>query len=205
MENLYGFNQKDLMGLTKFMSENPNMNKSKLFSLYAKKSGKNSGTIRNLYYVSAKMAKENKEFCDKYFFGKVPKIEKSKSFSKEETLEIVKAIMLKKREGYSVRSAVNEMANGDIKLALRYQNKYRSAINGLKEKREKEDNEKINQVKNNPFLYEKLKTEIDGLITRISLNFERENNELRDKLTYLINENSRLNQQLLKRNNSEII
>ncbi|MGN0818420.1 MAG: hypothetical protein ACI4L9_05555, partial [Candidatus Coproplasma sp.] len=49
-------------------------------------------------------------------------------FSEEETDRILKAILTQKSRGVSVRRAVLNLAEGDDKLMLRYQNKYRNVL-----------------------------------------------------------------------------
>jgi capsular polysaccharide biosynthesis protein len=50
------------------------------------------------------------------------------AFTKEEEKELIKQILTLKSQGVSVRRAVYQLANNDVKKALRYQNKYRNAL-----------------------------------------------------------------------------
>ena len=192
MENLYGFKEKDVLGLCEFLRRKNNRPLSEVFTEYAESSGKQKGTVRNLYYAMAKKSKEDGEFRDKYFGGKEIKVNKIRSFSDEEAKEVVKSILLKRQEGKSVRRAVGEMSKGDMKLALRFQNKYRAAMSdeALLESLRKEG------VKIAPARERKevltVKKEINGLVERIALELRKENAILKEEIAELKRENGAL-------------
>ncbi len=204
---LYGYKISDAVGLMKFLSENPHNSLSQNFSLYAKKLGKVKGTIRNLYYAVAKRSNLDKDFCNKYCGGKPIKIEDITPFSLEQERELIKSIIISNSKGESVRGAVLKLANGDSKLALRYQNKYRNALKykqalvkeikgelalaGIKVKENNHSKQVVNK-----FQYLRLKKEIDGLVERISLDLSEENVRLKQKVCMLETENYRLKKQL---------
>ena len=50
MEGIYGYKEKDVIGLAKFIDERKGQSLSKTFESYAVISGKAKGTVRNLYY-----------------------------------------------------------------------------------------------------------------------------------------------------------
>ena len=192
MENLYGFKEKDVLGLCEFLEKRKNRPLTEVFEEYAERSGKQKGTVRNLYYAMAKKSKEDGEFRDKYFGGKEIKVSSVRAFSEEEAKDIVKKILLKKEEGKSVRRAVGEISNGDMKLALRFQNKYRSAMTdeNLLETLKKEGFRVVPAREKKEVLT--VKREINGLVERIAFELRKENAILREEIAELKRENSAL-------------
>lgn len=87
-----------------------------VFDNIAKLTGRKPNSIRNFYYIQAK--KENS------IKGRVCSFV---SFSENETVDLVKFILMSMAKGKSVRSCAFELG-GDKKGMLRYQNKYRSVI-----------------------------------------------------------------------------
>ena len=95
-----------------------------VFNKIAKKYNKASGSIRNLYYKI--VGSKEKLFND----TEIPNSLKPAfitEFTRAETKNVIKIILKNKTQGKSVRKTVYELANGNEKLALRYQNKYRNA------------------------------------------------------------------------------
>ncbi len=74
-------------------------------------------SIRNFYYLQ--ILKEMPECKRAAPFD---------MFSKKETDWLLQAILLAKGQGVSVRKCVYDLSNGDKKLMLRYQNKYRAIL-----------------------------------------------------------------------------
>jgi hypothetical protein len=120
---------------------------------------------------------------------------------------LIKAILLGKKDGRSARSVITELSNGDIKLALRLQNKYRSAlktkkalVNEIIDEIRLEHNDQTlfaQSIKGNiPTLddekYGRLKREIDGLVERISEKVRKENEYLKERVASLELENLKL-------------
>ncbi len=205
MEKIYGYKQSDAVEFAKYIRQNTDFSPAKLYLKYASVSGKSVGTVRNLYYALAKKSRQDKEFCLKYFDGKPLKVGKIQPFNDLEERELIKQILIKKREGMSVRSAILEMTGGDAKLSLRFQNKYRGALKCKPEL----INEILGEIKNqygdenfelstkyNSHVSEvqmaRLKKEIDGLVDRVSQKARKENAVLRERIAYLEKENSRL-------------
>ncbi len=206
MDKIYGFKQKDIVGLAQFLMQKQNYSLSSIFEEYGALNGKAKGTVRNLYYALAKKSIEDKDFCQNHLGGKPIKISKSKEFDEKEEKLLIKHILESKTGGSSVRSVIMQMADGDAKLALRYQNKFRNAVkfkpqlisqivNEIKSEGkpvsfnlEKKPNASI--ISEHQF--DKLKFEIDGLVQRISLKIQKENEYLRQRIGVLENENLKL-------------
>lgn len=88
-----------------------------VFQKVAEKTGRKPNSIRNYYYMKLK---EN-EFVVNRIHTFVP-------FSKEEILNLIEVMLTEQVKGRSVRSIAMSMAEGDEKLMIRYQNKFRSTV-----------------------------------------------------------------------------
>ncbi len=193
MEKLYGFKERDVLGLIEYLSENKGKKLTDIFSGYASKTKKAKGTIRNLYYTIAKRGNIDKAFSSIYLNGEKITVEKKVEFSLEEERRFAKELLTKKAMGKSIRKAVLELSNGDQKLALRYQNKYRSMLknkpNVLREIARQIESEnpslkpKIEMEKEkNAFQVERLKREINRLFERTFIELKKENELLKSIL-----------------------
>ena len=187
MEKIYGYKEKDIIGLANFINNRKNQSLSTIFESYSIKSGKAKGTIRNLYYELAKKSVQDKTFCDKYLNGKAIEVSTIKEFNLDEEKNLIKDVLIAKSKGQSVRKTIIQLSNGDSKLALRLQNKYRNAI--------KNDSKLFNEVvcelqkqgyqieykdkKKNSLItdenFVKIKNEINNLVARITLKESKEN------------------------------
>lgn len=205
MGKIYGYKENDIKGLAEFLSKNKGKTLSTVFAEYGLKIGKAKGTVRNMYYALAKHSLSDQEFCNKYLGGSPLSVSKIIEFGRSEERLLVKKILLGKRDGKSARSIIMEMANGDIKLALRYQNKYRNAIKNnphliaeiISEIRSDGRGEvtaperKLTGVSINEIQFKRLKNEIDNLVNRISLKIRKENEYLKSRVASLELENVR--------------
>jgi len=91
-------------------------NRSAIFKEFAKLSGKRPNSIRNFYYAylaNHPEAGDKKAFC---------------RFRKDDTMELVRNIILNSSQGVTVRSTCMAMAGGDRVKHLRFQNKYRAIL-----------------------------------------------------------------------------
>lgn len=205
MEKIYGFKKQDVIKLCELINKNPNLTPTRIFKEYSMQSGKSKGTVRNMYYALAKLTKENEQFRDTYLNGKELNVGKIEGFSNGEDLELVKRVLKLKNEGLSIRKAVNKLADGDAKLALRYMNKYRSTLKnkpqiidlaikelGIKKERI------APEIRNSEMMVievqiAKVKKEINNLVLRISENLRKENEYLKGRVCLLELQNLKLN------------
>ena len=197
MHKIYGYKEKDVLELAKFISNGNYKTLSQAFLDYAKMSGKAQGTIRNLYYAIARKGREDAEFCKDYLNGKSFKVNTIVGFNAQEERALVENVLKLTANGRSVRSAISELSGGDAKLALRYQNKFRNAVKNnpvlfseLESKALKKDCEpslNISEVQ-----FKRLKSEINGLVDRISESTKKENQRLKSRIALLEKENKRL-------------
>ena len=206
MDKIYGYKQKDIVGLANFIMQNEESSLSNLFEEYGAISGKAKGTVRNLYYALAKKSNEDSEFCQKHLGGKPIVISKSVEFDKNEERALIKTILSYKTGGKSVRSIIMQMAGGDAKTALRYQNKFRNAVKNkpkliaelIEEIQSEGKNvnfslqKKPNQTISSEHQFDKLKFEIDGLVNKIASKIKKENEYLKQRIGVLENENLKL-------------
>lgn len=208
MEKIYGYRQQDVIALAQFLKKRERESLTKTFERFGIECGKATGTVRNLYYALAKKSLEDEEFCNKYLDGKPLSVGRIVEFEQDEERKLIKKILIAKKDGRSVRSIIMELAGGDGKLALRYQNKFRGAVKSkprliaeiIEELRaEGQDNletlsEKKSEVKSffSEAQFAKVKKEIDGLVSKIADKVQRENQNLRLKIATLESENLRL-------------
>ena len=164
---------------------------SSLFEGYAKKSGRAKGSVRNYYYALLRST-GNKE-VKKLLRGTDLKAEPVRAFTDEETDMILRRILTEKSKGISVRRAVLELAGGDDKLMLRYQNKYRNVL--------AKQPERIQSIKRECGIPEdegkrQIEREIDGLYDRLASSLREENARLKGEIESLKGENARLKLQV---------
>ncbi len=79
----------------------------------AKETGRRPNSVRNHYYASNKTAGAAPAFLP---------------FSEEESLSLLKTVLLARSAGESVRACTLRIAQGDTRRMLRYQNKYRALL-----------------------------------------------------------------------------
>ena len=214
MDKIYGYKEKDVIGLAKYVSERKNKSLTEVFSSYGLMIGKAKGTVRNMYYALARYSNEHPEFCAEYLGGKPIKVGKIVEFDKTEERDLVKKILLARKDGKSARSVITELAGGDMKTALRYQNKFRNAVKNntrliaeiISEIRSDDAqsrplNTGMREISGTDRIipdsqFKRLRNEIDNLVGKISLKLRRENAYLKDRVNSLELENMRLNNML---------
>ena len=130
---------------------------SAVFKNFAEKNGRAKGGIRNLYYSLLKAGKDDPALIEKYPSLKNLKAEKNNAFTEREEKELFMKVQEGVKRGKSVRKTIKELARGDEKTALRYQNKYRNMMKerGVVPKFEKDER------------YAALKAAVDKLFDRI--------------------------------------
>ena len=207
MNKIYGFKENRIKDFGEYLKRTENTKSlTKIFSDYSATSGMSKGTVRNMYYALARACKKDRDLKKTYWGEKEIKVNKSEFFSPEKERELVKKVMFGKMNGKSIRKSVYELADGNEKLALRYQNKFRnvekekpSLIDEVSEEIEKETGDKYDYRKTvGEFAYKKLEREIDALVDRISADVKKENEELKLKVAALTEENLKLYNALSK-------
>ncbi len=205
-EKIYGFRQKDVAELIACLEKKREKPLSRVFEEFAEKTGKSKGTVRNMYYALAKKSREDRAFTDAYLHGEVIPVQKIAEFNEGEERELVKKVLLGRKEGKSARRVIRELAEGDEKKALRFQNKYRNVLKRnqpllgeLTAEIRAESGvaaETIGMRSNSKIvsdvMLKRLQNEINALIERISGKLKRENAYLRSRIGALEVENMRL-------------
>ncbi|MBR2499360.1 MAG: hypothetical protein IKB67_06580 [Clostridia bacterium] len=214
MEKIYGYKEKDVIGLAEFLMNKGNSSLSSVFEKYGVKYGKAKGTVRNLYYALAKRSNIDQEFCAKYLGGKPLSVNKIVEFGVAEERDLIKKVLMSKSQGKSCRSVIMELAKGDGKIALRLQNKYRNAVKNKPEliksvlKELNSEGISFSQTQKTAKDYvteaqfEKVKSEINNLVDKISSKTKKENEYLKERIQYLERENLKL-YNLLYANNGQ--
>lgn len=128
MEKINGYTKEEAQSLVKYVCEGKGQGKTltRIFEEYAKSTGRARGSVRNYYYALLKST-DNADVREILKDTRL-KAEESRPFTDEETDVILKAILKERSRGVSVRRAVLNLAGGDDKLMLRYQNKYRNVL-----------------------------------------------------------------------------
>ena len=206
MNKIYGYKEQDVIALAEFIKDRGNKSLSQTFREFAELHGKAQGTVRNLYYALAKLSKEDEGFCLKYLNGKPLSVSKIEGFTEEEEKDLVKKVLIGRGDGVSARGVIMSLSNGDGKIALRLQNKFRNAIKNkprlvaevVKELKDEgktvgatnEKESSLDLISERQML--KLKREINGLVGRIAIKVRRENEYLKERVNCLERENLRL-------------
>lgn len=128
MNKINGYTKEEAESLVKYVCEGRGQGKTltRIFDEYAKSTGRARGSVRNYYYALLKSSDDLR--VKELLAGTELKAESITPFSEEETDRILRAILTQKSKGVSVRRAVLNLAQGDDKLMLRYQNKYRNVL-----------------------------------------------------------------------------
>ena len=200
MNKINGYTEEEAKNLVEFIKEGKQKGKTLtyLFETYGLQKGRAKGSVRNYYYTLMKNEKGDERIV-KLLDGSELSVEKIKEFTDEETDETIRSILAEKSKGLSVRRAIFNLAQGDDKLMLRLQNKYRNTLKkeprriakiakdmGLGEEvargrasgKEKEDKPRL---PDRDFLRRRLENEINALYDRLAQALKAENARLREE------------------------
>ncbi len=176
---------------------------TEIFEEYGAQNGLASGSVRNAYYELVKKSR-NEAFSAKYLNGERLTAQEVRLFGEEEERTLVKTILLGKRDGRSARSVIFDLAGGDRKLALRFQNKYRNVlrakpvlIHSLVEEIRAESGAAFDPLLDSSPRFrgtqlKRLQSEINALVERISDGVRAENERLKARVRTLEVENAEL-------------
>lgn len=196
MNKINGYTEEEAKSLVGYICDGRNAGKtlSCLFGEYAKKTGRAKGSVRNYYYALLRSGGD--ERVKKLLRGTGLKAEKILQFSEEETDKMLKEILVQKSKGVSVRRAVLNLSNGDDKLMLRYQNKYRNVLTKQPERIERLMRECGLSSEGDDSARAKLEAEINGLYDRLASSLKQENKRLTLLVKKLTDENALLRLQV---------
>ena len=193
MNKINGYTEEEARAFVQYMYAGKRAGRtlSSLFEGYAKKSGRAKGSVRNYYYALLRST-GNKE-VKKLLRGTDLKAEPVRAFSDEETDMILRRILTETSKGISVRRAVLNLAGGDDKLMLRYQNKYRNLVKKQPELIERTAKEMglpaAMPARKTDFLQKRLEREINDLYDRLAVALREENDRLKKAVERLTEEN----------------
>lgn len=198
MNKINGYTEEEAKRLVKYITDGKKAGAplSGLFAEYAKKTGRAKGSVRNYYY--ALLRSTGDERVRNMLKGTDLKAEKIIPFSELETDKILKNILVQKSKGVSVRRAVMNLAGGDGKLMLRYQNKYRNVLAKQPERLERIAAECGLEGGCADEARKRIENEINGLYDRLASSLKEENKKLTTLIKRLTDENALLR---LKLNN----
>ncbi len=212
MNKINGYTEEEARGLVEYIKAGKQKGKTLtyLFETYGLKHGRAKGSVRNYYYALMKNEKGDERIV-KLLNGSALSVEKIREFTDEEATETLKSILLEKSKGLSVRRAIFNLADGDDKLMLRLQNKYRNTLKkqpeklaeiakelGLSEvlftarKRSVGAEGKGTRLPDKDFLRRRLENEINALYDRLAQALKEENERLRKENASLKEENESL-------------
>jgi len=98
------------------------------FEAVAQRTGLKSNTIRNYYYRYLHVHEDKQTVPVGTAGSNGDESPIGRPFTPEETRELMKAMLLAQARGESVRGCANRLSNGDKRILIRLQNKYRSII-----------------------------------------------------------------------------
>ena len=209
MNKINGYTEEEAKNLVDYIKEGKGRGKTLtyLFETYGVKHGRAKGSVRNYYYALMKNEKSD-ERITRLLDGTALSVEKIREFTEEETDAALRSILLEKSKGVSVRRAICNLSEGDDKLMLRLQNKYRNTLKkqperiaeiakdlGLKEEAERVlkrgNRAERKALPDNDFLRRRLENEINALYDRLAKALKTENERLRAENAALKAENAR--------------
>ena len=210
MNKINGYTEEEARGLVEYIKAGKQKGKTLtyLFETYGLKHGRAKGSVRNYYYSLMKNERGDERIV-RLLDGSTLSVEKIREFTPEEADEALKSILLERSKGLSVRRAIFNLAQGDDKLTLRLQNKYRNTLKkqpqklielakelGLDEEfiptERRSRGERMPRLPEQDFLRRRLENEINALYDRLAQALKTENENLRAENRKLKAENERL-------------
>ena len=206
MDSIKGFSKREieqLAAMAEGAKEN-GMNLSDVFERFAAEHKRAKGSVRNFYYEFVRMCAEDEVLRAKYF-KHLPTVSRAEMFDDDQARFLIRKILIGKQNNKSVRRTILELANGDEKLALRYQNKYRNLrknkgfmIESVAKDLGAEEQAflLLDGKKIPPFTVRQLKASINALVEKIALGYRTENQNLKQQVQLLQQENEILKRML---------
>ncbi len=188
---------KELLALAK-QAKNNNHPLDSVFVKFAQEHGRAKGSVRNFYYRLIAYLKNDSAKNEEWSYD-LPNVEKILPFNEQEQQKLVNAVNEGLKTNKSIRRSLMELAGGDSKKMLRFQNKYRSLANKSPylfhydnpQKREKQ-NYCNNFEKVPDIMLKQLKKEINDLIENVAIKSKSENAFLKEEIKRLKDENCAL-------------
>ena len=194
MNKINGYTKEEAGSLVKYVCEGKIKGKTltRIFEEYARDTGRAKGSVRNYYYALLKHSDD--EEVRMLLEGTELRAESITPFTEEETDKILRAILREKSKGLSVRRAVLNLAGGDDRLMLRYQNKYRNVLSKQPERIEKIMREC--GMEYSPEGQKRIEDRINDLYDKLTQSLKSENERLTAIVRKLSDENRLLRLQV---------
>ena len=193
MEKINGYTRDEADALLRYVEEGKRAGKTltSLFAGYGREHGRAGGSVRNYYY---RLLRTDSPAVQSLLAGRALHAEQVHPFTETETEEMLRAILTEKGKGYSVRRAIANACGGDAKKMLRYQNKYRNMLKKQPETvRAAADRYGVRlEEGRRSLLQRRLESEIDALYGRLAASLRAENEQLRESVRRLSEENDLL-------------
>lgn len=188
MNKINGYTEDEARTLVEYIKEGRSKGKTLtyLFEAYGRARGRAKGSVRNYYYTLMKNERQDERIV-RLLDGSSLSVGQIREFTEEETDEALRNILAEKSKGFSVRRAIFNLSNGDDKLMLRLQNKYRNVRKKQPERiqalaKEMGIEEHVIPQKtgmDREFLRRRLENEINALYDRLAKTLKEENQRLR--------------------------
>ena len=206
MQKINGYTEDEARELIEFVEAGKKSGKTltALFEAFGETHGRARGSVRNYYYALMKNERGDDRIV-KLLDGKRLTVGKIRAFTDEEADEAIRSILLEKAKGLSVRKAIFQLSNGDDKLMLRLQNKYRNTLKKNPERIAKLERELFGKEstvsqksRGRSVLKDEIRPILKGAAARelLQKRLEKEINALYDRLARALREeNARLLQE----------
>lgn len=190
-EKINGYTREEAKELVDYVAEGKREGKalSYLFETFGRSHGRAKGSVRNYYYTLLKQQQDDRvvQLLD----GTNLTVERIRAFTEEETDWALRSILAEKAKGMSVRKAIKNISDGDEKLMLRLQNKYRNLLKKQPDRVRRAAQEMgvqtlvRNESRERSALQRRLEEEINALCDRLTAPLREENARLREEIEKL--------------------
>ena len=192
MEKINGYAKSEAEELVGYIAEGRRAGKTltALFAGYGRAHGRAGGSVRNYYY---RLLKTDSPAARGVLAGTRLRAETVRPFTAAEKEEMLRLILTERGKGMSVRRAIANVCGGDEKKMLRYQNKYRNMLKKQPEEvRAAAQRWGADLPRPGRLLERRLEKEIDALYERLAASLREENEQLRESVRRLTEENELL-------------
>ena len=192
MEKINGYAKSEAEELVGYIAEGRRAGKTltALFAGYGRAHGRAGGSVRNYYY---RLLKTDSPAARGILAGTRLRAETVRPFTAAEKEEMLRLILTERGKGMSVRRAIANVCGGDEKKMLRYQNKYRNMLKKQPEEvRAAAQRWGADLPRPGRLLERRLEKEIDALYERLAASLREENEQLRESVRRLTEENELL-------------
>ena len=124
---IYGWSLTEVKRLLNMISNKGSKSLLSVFNDFATMTKRQPFSVRNFYYKLMEQTEHDNEIVELLGIKKMAQNIKNNHFSKDDTVILLQNL-LNNDKNISIRRACLDLANGDDKLMIRYQNKYRNLL-----------------------------------------------------------------------------